>query len=363
MRTLKLCFVLGLVLAMAGAAGAVTVPSLCAPYTYIKMNDHVNGTLYAKGREDPGTFVWDDGENRWEPEGVNRAADLDIAPAQGAIGDEDTWGVLAWRVVRPGLPKINDNGTPADTSDDYVEGMSNDPTGTMTYNWTQAAGDPGTGLVGMFYGGKDVKVLIRADGSFQTWSEGLQIDLYAVDSTLLGFNWDGTSGSTGDFTIAADYEGPQWDPRPLNEGGEFGRRTSQNTYENWVDIDDATKVPLLHAVSEHFNADGSFDGTYFTGGSLGYLDIDDGGQAPGYWQWNDLVDDQGPGGTELFTDPEGDGADLWFDVDALGDQNYWWLSKSNDDGGFGAVPEPMTMLAVSFAAVGLAGYTRRRRRA
>lgn len=350
----RLLLVVGLVLVVSGTAGAVTVPALNL-FNFLEMTDHSNGDVYLLGLIPPGnpgagtpepvgTFVWDAGDNRWEPQGVDREAGLVIIPPEGGVPNEDTWGVFAWKILRPGNPSP---GVPG------AEKMDATPGGIPTYQWSQAPGAAGTGIVGIYYGGQDVEVTIRADGSFVVKAEDVQADVWAVDSTLLGYDWDGTLNSTGDFTIAADHEGPRWDPV-----AEAGRRTDQRHYENWVDADftvGVDAIPLFHGQTTYFLSDGVFDGTYFNGGITAYFEADNGVEAPGFWIWNAFADQ------DIFTDPDGNVADLWLDLENVDDGGYEWLTKSNDDGGFAAVPEPITMLGVIIGAGSIGGYIRKRR--
>ena len=57
-----------------------------------------------------------------------------------------------------------------------------------------------------------------------------------------------------------------------------------------------------------------------------------------------------------------DTADVWLAVD-IDPDNRSWQGKSNDDGGFGVIPEPLTMLGVCMGIGGLGQYIRKRRMA
>jgi hypothetical protein len=315
-------------LAMTATAMAVTAPPLPTPYVFLEMTDHSNGTVYAG---DPGTYrrvngVWLD-ENDAPAENVS----LFRQTPEGAWdADEDTWGVLAWKILRPGITVDLGN-------DGSIEEMGAAPGGIPTYVWSQFPGAAGVGLVGMYYGGHDTEVLIRPDGSFVVHTEEVQFELHAVDSTLLFFDAAGTT--------ATDHEGPKY---------EAGRRDTENTYGLWVDSTDATKIPLLRAVSEFFVADGRLIGDYFVGTNTSYYNLDG---DPNVWVWNDLIQ------PDLFTDPDGNSADLWAKIDLLADSGYEWLTKSNDDGGFQAIPEPMTMGTLFAAVAGIGAYIKRRRKA
>ena len=367
MKHMRLILMAGLIVALAAPAWAVTVPSLSPGLNFLQMTDHSNGANY--GATQAGTYVRDTKntddptDDTWELNGTTftyNAGSSDstlnvwtdgsgaqfsqtVVPGQWQPSDsktsEDAWGVFAWKELRAGTPIVNGGG-------DTV-GMDAKPGGSTTYEWTSTAD---TGLVGMFYGGTDTEVVVDTDGGFAVKSEEAQYELYAVDTSLLGYDWDGTIGSTGDFTIVGDDEGPKWDSTQPT------RRDSENTYENWVDSDDASKFGLLRAKGGYFRFSGEFvdAGGYFEGGTTIYSNVD----GPGaLWAWNDVVTATGP----LFTDPDMNMADLWFDMEIVQDTRGW-MAKSNDDGGFSAVPEPLTMLAVTGAVMGLGGYIRRRRR-
>jgi hypothetical protein len=364
---MKLIVMAGLVVALCTPAWAVTVPALSPGNNFLQMTDHSHGANYTAtvaGRytrdlngtpDDPTDDTWDLNGTTYTYDGgastgvtnvwVNGSDTFvqTVPPGQwqpnGNKTAEDTWGVFAWKELRQGK-EIIDGVTGA------TIGMDALPGGATTYEWTSTAE---TGLLGMFYGGTDVDVEVGQNGSFAVHSDGVEYELWAVDTGLLGYDWDGTEGSTGDFTTDTDDEGPEWDPAQPH------RRDSENTYENWVDIDDATKVGLIRAMGGYFRFSGEFvdAGGYFEGETTIYTNVD--GPAT-TWAWNDLVGLTGP----LFTDPDGGMGDLWFDMELVQDTRGW-LAKSNDDGGFSAVPEPLTMLAVSGAVMGLGGYIRRRR--
>ena len=286
-----------------GAPQGVTIPDVVPGNVFFEMTDHDNGTSYTANVA--GTYT------RTTPGGDWTGPDGGVLTATAAPGqwtaNEDTWGVFAIKYLKKGAPIVANGNT---------IGMDDDSSGLadVYYQWLSYVSD--TGLVGMFYRGWDREVTIKADGSFAVLTEGVQFDLWAVDASLLKrWTTDGSPPST-------DHEGP---------GYETGRRDTESTYEDWVDSGDGAKVHLLRATSEYFRFSGRLvaPGGYFEGGTVAYWDID----AKGAPAWNATW-----GGNEIFTDPDGQKADLWTDVELVQDDKGW-LAKSNDDGGAYVAPE------------------------
>jgi hypothetical protein len=348
MKRMKLIVMAGLVVALCTPAWAVTVPSLPTPYVYVESTDHTNGTNYQA--VETGTFVRDNsgttgdvtddtwtntnsgnvytytstvnGQNTWTHGGSGNTFVATQAP--GAVNGEDTWGIYALEVIRPGNP------IPVTASPGTYVSMGQG--GDKIYEWDAGAD---TGLVALYYGGEDVQVTVNADASFTVWVENLILDLYAAPTS----------------EIDGDEEGTGYDP---------ARRTAQNAYADWVEPSDPDWVPLLQLESDSFKFSGSFTPAgFFNGTTTVYASATD----ENSWAWNPLVRDY----PDLFGWDDGretGTSDAWFFFAITNDDQdpNFWTAKSIDNGGFGAVPEPLTMLAVSGAVMGLGGYIRRRRR-
>jgi hypothetical protein len=203
-----------------------------------------------------------------------------------------------------------------------------DSGGPISYLWDS---DQTTGLVGLFYGGVD-KQLDVSTGLATVWVEEATLELYAAPTSQ----------------INGDQEGPEY---------VSARRTANDTYTGWVEPNNNDWVPLLQLKTDYFK----FVPTGFsTGSTTIYASVTDSEAALNTFQWNKLLLDM----PNTFTWDDaayGSGtSDLWLSFGITGD-NKGWSNKGIDNGGFGAVPEPLTMLAVSGAVMGLGGYIRRRR--
>lgn len=323
MRNLKLIAMLGLVILVAGPAGAVTIPSLTNGWNFFQATNHENGTAYSADEED--VWVRANAGDAWGP-GQGTGAALTPDPAPGRWNDEeDTWGVFAIDTIRPGVP-VNNPATHVDVKAGEFP----------TYQWGSGVSD--TGLVGTFYGGWDRRVEITDAtlDAFKVDVEDAVFELWAVDTAKL---FNDAAGTT-----STDFEGPLYEP---------GRRDTQSTYGNWVDSGDATKELLLKGVATFFRFEGDFilPGGFFQGNTTVYINID-----PNEGAWGSVLTEAGP----LLTDPDGNQAHLWASFDLV-QSNKDWTAKSNDDGGFHVIPEPMTMLGVGMGILGLGGYIRKRR--
>jgi len=326
MRALKLCVAVGLAVAVTGTAWGVTVPAVQNGYVFFEMTDHNNGAIYTADVD--GTYTRTEAGGTWSgPFGGT----LSATTVPDADPNEDTWGVFAIKILKLGDPIYNLNGD--------VIGMDDGSSGPsdVYYQWVDYVSD--TGLVGMFYKGWDAEVVIEDGQTASVRVEGGEFDLWAVNANLL-------KRYTGDTPPTTTHEGPQF---------EEDRRDTTTTYGDWVDSGDGTKIHLLHATSEYWRFETDIVGQgYLEGGTVAYWDIDPDETGP---VWNPYW-----GGTELFTDPDGQTADLWIDLEIVQD-NRGWVGKSNDDGGALVVPEPATMLALFAGVSGLAGYISKRRRA
>ena len=325
MRGLKLIALLGLILAVSGTAGAVTVPSYpTGSAVYLENYDRDMGTAYF-GPSDWYTRTVRGGT--WSS--ANSSAFTTVIPATGAWAGagEDTWGIFDVATIAPGQK----------TGNNIIQ------VGTPTYIWDSGSNMTGnTALVGVFYDGWDSQVIINNSappGSpiLTVFAEEIKFELWAVDKSKVDLFYN--------------RQGPAYDAN---------LRTAQNEYLSWVDQSDTTAVKLLTGTSTEFRFTGSAnssDGT-FDGQTLTYWDINE-NDSTGLWNANWGASSK----IDPFIDDFGNKADMKLTFDSHSGTQGWAIN-STDSGGVGfVVPEPLTMLGVFLGIGGLGGYIRRRRMA
>ena len=312
MRALKLCVVLGLVLAVSGTAGAVGVS---VPYTFFKAENWGVGTLY--GSRD-GVAVTDKPASQFTPwDGMTLPPPefWKILPP-GAEDEEDSWGVFRMLHLYAGQLKL----------DDYIEAKYPDP-------YWQIGSSTDEEILGVFYGGQDQLVSLETDGSMEVTTTGFTLELHEIEKTDLPSDWWSRlrtmnpalrSGASGEYYDFLD--------------GTIGSPLLKATTTNFWYVSEAAATPdeLVEGTAVFY----SNNIETYSGDWTPYLaDLDH----------YDFV----------FADSD---FYLTWDTDAY-DAAGEWMYHSHDEGSFGAVPEPMTMLGVGVALGALGGYIRRRRRA
>lgn len=321
MRVLSLLLIGGLVLLIASPTWAVTVPTISYGWNFVHARNEDNGTAYFYTGDPELTPPTTFNPNDPLPDGVG------TQPAAGPLfGAEDSWGIFLLYQISEGTP----------TADMTKVGQTFG--GATTYS--NSDGSNGTWLVGIFYGQTDTSVTLKtptagATSSFSVLASGLNFELWAVDETSLDlFTHDSTNLTAYDAT----------------------RRTLANRYTGWVE---GGGVEVLSGTTSYFEFDGNFYPTgYFDGTATLYFDIPVAG--PGVW--NQYIGGNGLNGLGALIDPNGNQADAWLTWELNAPQpGLNWSTYSHDDGGFYAVPEPITMAGLMLAIGCVGQYIRKRR--
>jgi hypothetical protein len=260
----------------ATAWAEVIPPEIPDGPAFLRNDDKDMSSLY---EGDPGSYVGD------------QIDQLTRTPPIDAWDDmEDGWGIFRMSSILKGLIDPGTGVIYGDNDMPYYVASGNDVL-----------------LAGVFWGVEDVEVNLNADGSWEVFSEGLQFELWAVDSAL-----------TGGSNL------PAWSD---------GARQAANRYPNWVDENDATKVLLASGTSTYLRFAGVIAGQ-FEGTSELYIDINENDPAG---LWNEAW-----GTGAYYTDPDGNEADVYLSWD-LHTGTSGWSTDSYDDGGVW-IPEPLTLL-------------------
>ena len=330
MRWLTLLLIGGLVLAVGTQAWALTVPSVPSGVMYTPSRNQDNGTAY--WINDP-TMLPLGSPITFNPDSA--PAYISSAGPRDGLTGEDGWGLALMRDIADGIFKPATNTVEAD------------PLGTYYYELTNASD---TWLVGMFWGTHDTSVQIKSQTgtdptsstfktSFEVLSSELHFELWAVEKGVI-------TGDPTNYPINKDNLQQYVD----------GFRQASNQYTNWLDPDKATwagkAVKLLDGVTTYHKFVGELLANQkFTGHTDAYFDVDETGS--GLWDpyW-------GTGG--MFTDPDGNTADMYLAWDLeTGQRN--WDTTSHDFGGVNVVPEPVTMASLFLGIGCLSRYIRKRR--
>jgi len=98
MRSMKLLLSVVLLMALAAPAWAVTVPTISPGWNFLHARDQDNGTAYFADGTAPVTLPITFNPQTGLPAGVSNI------PAPGAIGSEDSWGIVLMYSIAPGAP-------------------------------------------------------------------------------------------------------------------------------------------------------------------------------------------------------------------------------------------------------------------
>ena len=305
MRILKLCVVLGVLAALVVPAGAT---GLATPYTWFTAENWGVGTIYGKAATSPGVTDKPASEfTAWDGTGTMPAYWKVLPPVNG-YGD-DSFGIFRMKELALGRVKL----------DGYIEqNPSFDP-------YWQSGTSATTEILGVFYGAKDQTVTVHTDNTIIVKASGFNVELYEILKTAL------PSGYLNDL-LSFD---------PLD-------RTAVNKYDF---LDGTLGTPLLKATTTDF-VYSSRSGTVLVEGEATFYSSNDTGYGGAWTPYIDDLDHYG------FVFPD---SDIYISWDT--DQHDSWMYHSHDEGSFGAVPEPMTLLAVVTALGAVGGYIRRRRMA
>jgi hypothetical protein len=323
MRVLKLCIALGLVLAVSGTAGALALPGVPAGPVYFEAHNFDQATSYFA---DPGTYVRSDfGAPFTEPYAV---------PADDADPNEDSWGLLLVKQIKPG----------ADNGSGYF-----DPAGPAVYTWSDTSND--YLIVGMYGNLQDETILIKDNDTWSVSTHQLDWEIWAVPTSELDdFAGAMPYGYTNQVDLIRDTEGAGY--------YDGTRRVDTLRYEYWIDPDTTTPGAelLLKGTGEFFSFSSDDNATLgnFQGSSYMYLHVDANEGAWGEtWSTANYFD-------STFDPNITDPADVYISWNTepavLG-----WDVKSTDLGNAYVVPEPFTMVAVGAAVASLGAYLKRRR--
>ncbi len=310
MRCIKLCLVVGLILAVSGTAEAIT------------FNQSYNGTIMIKLKN------YDTGVSYPVSSAVG------IAAVDGIVGQ--TPATNAWNGLF-GNPLIPAGYAYAGQAEDAW--MALKVTSIETPGGTQlwSDGDGGQELVGMMYGLVDVAV---GAGGMAVLSDGFNLDLYEQTAGI--FNPAlGTGGRTGFSTYT---------------GATGGTNLLSAVAVPGIGINDLAALDPTTFGGQL----PQFSHRSFVAQAGLYLDIISG-------PWDQLI------APNSWTDPWGGGAvaDLFATANFVYNDGSTtggipisdWDYLSNDPTRAYYVPEPLTMLAVFTGIAGLGGYIRKRRMA
>lgn len=339
MKLFKILAIAGLMLAVTGTAGAVTLPT-----GFIAWNarNQDNGTTYTYTGLAPGATITFAATSS-DPN-VHRflAADGKVIPGSGSPGvKEDSWGIALIYSIAPGaLTNPGDDGS-------IVENTG--APATYTLNSTS-----GTWLTAMFHGGSDTMVTITAgSGSVASGGNGIAVGNFSETIQLDHLQFELFAV---DFSNLSSASGPVSDQTLVQESS--ARHTAADQYVGWTH--DAAGNPLgtlmLTGSSNYFASTVVVNGGSgaIVGASIdattAYFDV----PAAGPGLWNPIL-----GATDELLTPSGDPSNIWFQWTLI-NSTRGWAVKSNDAGGTFAIPEPLTMLGLFLGVTGLGGYIRRR---
>jgi len=361
MRALKLCVVLGLVLAVSGTAGAVTFNQAYDGPIMWDIQDYDSGTYWQPllgtlpGRYDLQNPV-DRAKFTRIPGMGSKLIDPDGIPANGDEYQEDTWGVFRINSIFKGKVGIaNQTIIPGD-----------DPLPLWSTN------SDGMELVGIFYGGEDLEIEVLSGGSQIIWARNIVIDVWeqpygsymAAGETAPGAADGGHNQGSGGRLVAPDAYNGIGTPGLVAGATHWLQVAGQPGFVG--DVITPGFYPFQAEVRSSFDPGATVgadagDALIFgqvTGGAIGQpfppnipsLDSD--------WYQSQSF----PGTT----------ADIRIKFDTLGNNTLnqatnvwgtfdWTVTSSDETAGIWIVPEPATMLCIGSAVVGLLGYIRRRR--
>ena len=328
---MKYVAVLGVILAVSGAAQALTFDVPYQGEVVMKFKNWDVGTLYdVPDGEITGEGTLD-GETQLPPVG---------AYPSGTLGStEDSWGIFR-------LDSITDTSGTIDLWNRFTPGRAE--------------------VTGIFWGERDVKL------------NQTTVRIHVDDGPGPDDDDDGIPGEDPNFTdytrqdiegvgmSVAFFEDPSNDFDPFPGAGPpppadiAAARTAPGAFTtatNGALIFSMNSVPGHFASSPNeffteFWPDGGPLGANASGGmfaELGKVDLDGDG----------VADDEGIQNTPEWMRP---GADFTFEFTGEPDGTGTWTVISDDPIRAHYVPEPMTMLAVGIALSSLGGYVRRRRR-
>jgi len=341
MRILKLCTVLTAALAICGTAQAITI--INGPLAF-DISDFSQGTLYDPEVWDGVAYkvVWD-GSKFYNP--ATTAYDLDFSPRYdaddvkqfsgptGGEGTEDGWSIF----------RVN-----------FIEVASiagNTVTGVGPTVWSD--GNGGRSLMGTIFNRVDLTVEFERGAAGPTGAQNIEatgddyvlwdqpFDLTGLTgAALVGWNSIAAQGSGGRIAGTDKFIGIGY-----TTAGTVIASASEyligESVAGFVGVDKTTTEVYVQ----------SFSPATRIGTTDAFLEVTGG--------YADFVFDTG-----VFIAPEAGFPNADFALQANTSQTIVgdWLVASRDPLGGFAVPEPVTLLSVMFAAGGLGSYLRRRRR-
>jgi hypothetical protein len=363
MKLLSVLLVSALVLCLSGTSQAGSLsPTGWAEPIVIHASNYDQGTVYY----DPDGNPDDPDDPDYNPlypyaaPGVYNDPHNQLAydQANGAIDDEDTWGIMRMDQILPG----------------YVDeaNWNIKPTGDPAL-WN--LGDSGYELWAIFYGHTDEYVTINPDGSQNSLGSGMQFDVYAQpQGTFVSINEPLVNDQFGSGQRLAEdkYDGIgyEWvdDGDNIVEAGEIqaiaGSYLIISGYAQegfFYDPANPTQVSDYDFASQ-FWPQGGPPGSAGDGEAQMWLSLYEEGNAEGHavGTANDTFNQ------DWFHSQISDAtADMRLQIDTfLVNDNtdvYDWLVTSSDPIQTYGVPEPVTMLGVFMGIGGLTNYMRKRK--
>jgi len=320
MRTLKLCTMVALVVALGGPAWGLTLKNYTNGDELIfNLFDKTDGKIY--GIPSNNTVYGETNVDSWEASGWGHAKMTWDTGAVGSQSEEDFWGIAFVNTI-------------------------NNIDGSITY-WETS--DTNTELTIIFWGGRDQIVDVGNLGT-TTYTRGIMARMYEVPFGTHDFLTLGPAGrdNNADGFVTDGEE----DSYPTVD---IGVPIVELVGANIISTAWAVLSGGVASVS-HYNTINALV-TGADGGGLAYFDVADlgnGGGTMGSFFDTDSV------GTSLGTADFK--ANFSIEVENLDPTDKTtWVTDSKDPLKTALIPEPATMLCVVFGVAALGGYARKRR--